>query len=135
MVARTLGGAPTLADAIVEQLFKPTDKASSTRTEPGPQSEQEASEMAATIWNEAIWPVERLRQRIFFNFGMEVRSSINLALYMTGLISFLLPSPRHPKLLRQIPKGYCDSWWYQHQAQVGCVRNFAAALRSSAILR
>lgn len=75
MVARTLGGAPTLADAIVEQLYKPTDKASSTRTEPGPQNEQEASEMTATIWNEAIWPVERLRQRIFFNFGMEVGGS------------------------------------------------------------
>ncbi len=76
MVARTLGGAPTLADAIVEQLNRPTDKASSQRTEPGPQNEQEANEMATTIWNEAIWPVERLRQRIFFNFGMEVHSQL-----------------------------------------------------------
>ena len=78
MVARTLGGAPTLADAIVEQLHRPTDKASSTRTELGPQNEQEADEMARTIWNEAIWPVERLRQRIFFNFGMEVHSLLLL---------------------------------------------------------
>lgn len=33
--------------------------------------------MAAAVWS-SLWPVERLRQREFFNFGMEVLLMLNL---------------------------------------------------------
>ena len=43
---------------------------------PGPAhpacSDEEAAAMAAAVWA-AMWPVQRIRQREFFEFGMEVR--------------------------------------------------------------
>jgi hypothetical protein len=39
-----------------------------------PVSEDQANEMAAAVWRNT-WPIERLQQRAFFNFGMEVRGS------------------------------------------------------------
>lgn len=42
-----------------------------------PSSEAEANAMAAAVWA-ATWPVERIRQRAFFNFGMDVLLSLNL---------------------------------------------------------
>lgn len=42
-----------------------------------PRDEAEATEMANAVWR-AIWPVERIQQRAFFNFGMDVLLSLNL---------------------------------------------------------
>jgi hypothetical protein len=42
-----------------------------------PVSEAEASSMSAAVWRSA-WPVERLRQRAFFTFGMDVLLKLNL---------------------------------------------------------
>jgi lycopene beta-cyclase len=33
--------------------------------------------MAAAVWR-ATWPVERIRQRAFFSFGMEMLLTLNL---------------------------------------------------------
>ncbi len=38
--------------------------------------EAEADAMAATIWA-GTWPVQRVRQREFFDFGMEVRVGVS----------------------------------------------------------
>eukprot|EP00878_Enallax_costatus_P018860 GHUV01019880.1.p1 GENE.GHUV01019880.1~~GHUV01019880.1.p1 ORF type:complete len:433 (+),score=152.84 GHUV01019880.1:416-1714(+) len=77
MVSRMLGVAPTIADAIVDQLAKPTDKATATGAVAPPTTESEAAAMAAGVWRSA-WPVERLRQRAFFCFGMDVLLKLNL---------------------------------------------------------
>lgn len=78
MVARMLGAAPALADAIVDQLSAPSDRAVNASAAAPPRSEAEADRMAAAVWS-TIWPVERLQQREFFSFGMEVLLSLNLA--------------------------------------------------------
>lgn len=44
----------------------------------GAHNEQEAAEMTSKIWK-AIWPKERLRQREFFTFGMDVLLKLDLA--------------------------------------------------------
>ncbi|WIA14534.1 hypothetical protein OEZ85_003051 [Tetradesmus obliquus] len=77
MVSRMLGVAPTIADAIVEQLSKPRDKAVDAGASGRPASEAEAAAMSAAVWR-AAWPVERLRQRAFFTFGMDVLLKLNL---------------------------------------------------------
>ncbi len=77
MVARMLGAAPTLADSIIEQLFSVQDRGADAGTPPGARDEQEAEEMSAAVWA-ALWPVQRLRQREFFNFGMEVLLKLDL---------------------------------------------------------
>lgn len=77
MVSRMLGVAPTIADAIIDQLAKPADKAEAAGATARPGSEAEASAMAAGVWR-AAWPVERLRQRAFFCFGMDVLLKLNL---------------------------------------------------------
>ena len=43
----------------------------------GASNEQEAREMTSKIWK-AIWPKERLRQREFFTFGMDVLLKLDL---------------------------------------------------------
>lgn len=77
MVSRMLGVAPTIADAIVDQLSRASDKAKDAGTPQRPKSEAEANSMAAAVWRSA-WPVERLRQRAFFCFGMDVLLKLNL---------------------------------------------------------
>jgi lycopene beta-cyclase len=41
--------------------------------------------MAAAVWRSA-WPVERLRQRAFFTFGMDVLLKLNLQVCMLAVI-------------------------------------------------
>lgn len=43
----------------------------------GASSEPEAQEMTSKIWK-AIWPKERLRQREFFTFGMDILLKLDL---------------------------------------------------------
>lgn len=77
MVARMLGAAPTVADAIVDQLSRPADRATNAGAAMRPSSEAEAASMANAVWR-STWPVERIRQRAFFNFGMDVLLSLDL---------------------------------------------------------
>eukprot|EP00798_Chlamydomonas_sp_ICE-L_P023576 gene23576-9101_t len=79
MVSRTLGAAPSVCDAIIEQLSIPTDKASKSTTAPKrPTTEAESVEMSKAVW-QATWPIQRIRQRAFFTFGMDILLSLNLA--------------------------------------------------------
>ncbi|KAI8463201.1 MAG: chloroplast lycopene beta cyclase precursor [Monoraphidium minutum] len=78
MVSRMLGVAPTIADSIIDQLARPADRADAAGATRGPQTEAQADAMAAAVWR-AAWPVERLRQRAFFCFGMDVLLRLNLA--------------------------------------------------------
>lgn len=77
MVSRMLGSAPGIADAIVDQLSSPADKASDADLPKRPRNEAEANRMAEYVWSR-IWPVERIRQRAFFTFGMDILLSLNL---------------------------------------------------------
>lgn len=80
MIARVLGAAPTVADAIVEQLSSKSDRAmDAAKGENGsaPRTEEEADAMAAAVWA-AMWPRQRVRQRAFFDFGMEVLLKLDL---------------------------------------------------------
>lgn len=77
MMSRMLGAAPQVADAIIDQLSLPADKASDMGAARRPRSEEEANAMAAAVWR-ATWPVERLQQRAFYNFGMAVLLKLNL---------------------------------------------------------
>ncbi|KAG2430978.1 hypothetical protein HYH02_013511 [Chlamydomonas schloesseri] len=77
MISRMMGAAPTVADAIVDQLSRPADKATDAGAALRPSSEAEADSMAAAVWA-ATWPMERIRQRAFFTFGMDVLLSLNL---------------------------------------------------------
>lgn len=78
MVSRMLGVAPTIADAIIDQLARPGDSSEAAGAPAGPASEAQAEAMSAAVWR-AAWPVERLRQRAFFCFGMDVLLRLNLA--------------------------------------------------------
>lgn len=78
MVSRVLGAAPLIADAIIDQLSSVSDKATDAHLGRAPRSEAEADAMAAAVWA-AMWPVQRLRQREFFEFGMEVLLKLDLA--------------------------------------------------------
>jgi len=77
MISRVLGSAPAVADAIVEQLSGVADKADEAHLPRAPRSAAEADAMAAAVWA-AMWPVQRVRQREFFVFGMEVLLKLNL---------------------------------------------------------
>ena len=77
MIARVLGAAPTVADAIIEQLSASADKAIHAGSPAGFTSEEEATAAAAAVW-QAMWPVQRIRQRAFFDFGMEVLLKLDL---------------------------------------------------------
>lgn len=78
MISRVLGAAPTVADAIVDQLSSVRDKAVDAHLPPRPRSDAEQAAMAAAVWA-AMWPVQRIRQREFFEFGMEVLLKLDLA--------------------------------------------------------
>ncbi|CAD7702617.1 unnamed protein product [Ostreobium quekettii] len=71
MISRMLGVVPTLADTIVDEL--------STRQKDSEQngSLQEVTGLAERVWQK-LWPVERVRQRDFFCFGMEVTLQLDL---------------------------------------------------------
>ena len=86
MISRMLGAAPEIADAIIDALGggqpkigeaaalpRPTDAAAAAMAETG----NEATAMSTDLW-ETIWPEERLSQREFFNFGMEVLLTLDL---------------------------------------------------------
>lgn len=77
MISRVLGAAPTVADALIEQLSSVADKATEAGTPRAPRSEEEAEAMAAAVWA-AMWPAQRIRQREFKNFGMEVLLKLDL---------------------------------------------------------
>jgi lycopene beta-cyclase len=94
MVARTVGVAPVIADAIVEALHGPSDRATDRATPRRPRSEEEAYEMAAEVWR-ASWPKERLWQREFFNFGMDVLLQLDIAQTRQFFKAFFNLSPFH----------------------------------------
>lgn len=50
--------------------------------------------MAAAVWR-ATWPVERIRQRAFNNFGMEMLLSLNLFQTRDFFAAFFSLSPFH----------------------------------------
>ena len=77
MVARVLGAAPLVADTIIDQLSSVADKATDAHLAAAPRDDREAAAMAAAAWR-AMWPVQRLRQREFFDFGMEVLLTLDL---------------------------------------------------------
>jgi len=82
MVARTMAAVPSLADTIVEELSLARTRA---RTEAGisdPEAPVELSDAAvdaisAKVWG-TLWPEERLAQREFFLFGMDVLLTLSL---------------------------------------------------------
>lgn len=94
MVSRMLGAAPTVADAIIDQLCSPTDRAERAAARRAPASEEEAAAMAAAVWR-ATWPTERIRQRAFFSFGMDMLLSLNLAQMREFFAAFFSLSPFH----------------------------------------
>lgn len=53
-----LGSVPVLADAVVEQLCRSSDRVVDAHQPLGAASEQEADFLSANIWR-AIWPAER----------------------------------------------------------------------------
>lgn len=94
MVSRMLGAAPTVADAIVDQLSRPADRADAAGARRGPRDEAEADAMAAAVWR-ATWPLERIRQRAFFTFGMDVLLSLDLGEIREFFSAFFSLSPYH----------------------------------------
>jgi hypothetical protein len=58
MVARMLGAAPVLADAVIEQLCAASDAASDADRPLGAETEEQAQALSAAVWH-SIWPVER----------------------------------------------------------------------------
>ena len=58
MVSRMLGAVPVLADSIVEQLCKASDRASDAHQQLGGRTEEETAALSAAVWH-SIWPVER----------------------------------------------------------------------------
>ena len=76
MIARVLGAAPTVSDAIIDQLSSlgGRDKANWSPEESESIDVDSASQ---EIWS-IIWPNTRIRQREFFNFGMEVLLKLDL---------------------------------------------------------
>ncbi len=57
-MSRMLGAVPVLADSIVEQLCKASDKASDSNQHLGAETEEDAAALSAAVWH-SIWPVER----------------------------------------------------------------------------
>ncbi|QDZ18931.1 lycopene beta cyclase [Chloropicon primus] len=95
MVSRMLGAAPGLADSIIDILGGGQPKigsevrmpaassprqaeSSSSSSDAFVETGNEANDLSVEVWD-AAWPEERLAQREFFNFGMEVLLSLDLA--------------------------------------------------------
>ena len=72
-----MGAAPTIADSIIDQLAASTDKACDAGKKPPPLDEAAAEAISAAVWRMA-WPAQRLRQRVFFSFGMDVLLKLDL---------------------------------------------------------
>lgn len=70
------------------------DKATDAHLARAPRSEAEAAAMSAAVWR-AMWPVERLRQRAFFEFGMDVLLKLDLAETRQFFAAFFSLSDRH----------------------------------------
>ncbi|CAG9460804.1 unnamed protein product [Pedinophyceae sp. YPF-701] len=79
MVSRTLGAAPAIADAIANQLLdrSPDAGPGAATSWRWPATEDAANEAARRVW-QSSWPVERIRQRAFFNFGMDVLLTLDI---------------------------------------------------------
>lgn len=77
MVSRVLGAAPIVADAIIDQLCAPADRAIASNAAKAPLNEEEAMKAAEAVWG-TMWPSARIRQREFFDFGMEVLLKLDL---------------------------------------------------------
>nr|WJE87832.1 lycopene beta-cyclase [Chlorella sorokiniana] len=94
MVSRVLGAAPLVADAIIDQLSSVSDKATDGHLPRAPRSDAEAAAMSAAVWR-TMWPVQRLRQREFFEFGMEVLLKLDLAETREFFAAFFALSDYH----------------------------------------
>lgn len=77
MIARVLGAAPTVADALIDELSSlgGRDKGDWKPSRSTPINLDSASQ---EVWSK-IWPSSRISQREFFNFGMEVLLKLDLA--------------------------------------------------------
>lgn len=60
----------------------------------GPRTEAEAEAMAAAVWR-ATWPVERIRQRAFNTFGMDVLLALDLQATREFFAAFFSMSDFH----------------------------------------
>lgn len=99
MVSRVLGAAPTVADAIVEELSAMKEKGRSLKTsQEGHDNESWTEEMineaTARVWG-SMWPLSRKRQREFFDFGMEVLLKLDLEETREFFSAFFALSPFH----------------------------------------
>ena len=102
MVARALGAAPSIADSIIDQLSLSTDKARDAGGAAEPASEAAVAAMCDAVWR-MVWPAQRLRQREFFSFGMDVLLKLDLQVsrkswMLNPIYAFSLPrapQPRH----------------------------------------
>jgi len=94
MVSRALGAAPLVADSIVDQLSRPSDRAADAGVSRAPRSEAEANAMAAAVWR-TTWPVERIRQRAFNTFGMDVLLELDLRRTREFFSAFFTMSDYH----------------------------------------
>lgn len=77
MVARMLGAAPVLADAVIEQLCLSSDAAADAHRPLGAQTEEQAEALSATVWH-SIWPVERCNRiaaALNHQLSLEIRIS------------------------------------------------------------
>ncbi len=77
MISRVLGAAPTVADALIDELaaLGGRDKGDWT---PEKAESVDMNAVSADVWAK-IWPKSRVSQREFFNFGMEVLLKLDLA--------------------------------------------------------
>eukprot|EP01023_Acetabularia_acetabulum_P055148 TRINITY_DN6342_c0_g1_i1.p1 TRINITY_DN6342_c0_g1~~TRINITY_DN6342_c0_g1_i1.p1 ORF type:complete len:522 (-),score=84.63 TRINITY_DN6342_c0_g1_i1:2127-3692(-) len=73
MVARSLGAVPSLADSIVEEISNYRQNQISDDSS----SQITVDMMSENTWY-TLWPLWRIRQRDFFNFGMEVLIRLDL---------------------------------------------------------
>eukprot|EP01024_Parvocaulis_polyphysoides_P043534 TRINITY_DN39917_c0_g1_i6.p1 TRINITY_DN39917_c0_g1~~TRINITY_DN39917_c0_g1_i6.p1 ORF type:complete len:383 (+),score=49.32 TRINITY_DN39917_c0_g1_i6:484-1632(+) len=73
MVARSLGAVPSLADSIVEEIAGYKQNQASNNSN----SSITVDSMSENAWY-TVWPLWRIRQRDFFNFGMEVLLKLDL---------------------------------------------------------
>jgi lycopene beta-cyclase len=71
-----------------------SDRASDAHLAAAPRSEAEAAAMSAAVWR-AMWPKQRLRQRAFFEFGMDVLLKLDLAETRQFFAAFFALSDRH----------------------------------------
>lgn len=96
MIARVLGAAPTVADALIDELsslggrdkgdWRPSSKDANSSISLDAASEE--------IWSK-IWPYSRISQREFFNFGMEVLLKLDLAETRDFFAAFFALSDYH----------------------------------------